>query len=73
MRYFWVKDKIDQGEVKVEYLPTHLMVAGFFTKPLVGALFQKLRNYIMGWRPMSELVVQIKDTEIKEDVESIRV
>ena len=36
VRYFWVKDKIDQGEVKIEYLPTHLMVADFFTKQLVG-------------------------------------
>ena len=63
VRYFWIKDKIDQGEVRVEYLPTHVMVADFFTKPLVGALFQKLREYIMGWRPMSDLTVQISDTE----------
>ena len=69
VRYFWIKDTIDQGEVKVEYLPTHLMVADFFTKTLVGALFKKLREYIMGWRPLNEMIVQIKDTGIKEDVE----
>ena len=70
VRYFWIKDKVDQGEVKVEYLPTHLMVADFFTKPLVGSLFIKLSEYIMGWKPMSELIVQMKDTKIKEDVEN---
>ena len=73
VRYFWVKDKIDQGEVKVAYLPTLLMVIDFFMKSLVGALLQKVRNYIMGWRPMSEPVVQIKDNEIKEDAESFRI
>ena len=69
VRYFWVKDKVDQGEVRVEYLPTHLMVADFFTKPLVGALFKKLRNYVMGWRPMSDQLIRIDDDKIKEDVE----
>ena len=68
VRYFWVKDKIDQGEVKIEYLPTHLMVADFFTKPFVGLLSKKLREYIMGWMPMSELIIQMEDTRIKEDV-----
>ena len=70
VRYFRIKDKIDEGEVKVEYLPTHLMVADFFTKLLVGSLFIKLREYIMVWRLMNELVVQMKDTRIKEDVEN---
>ena len=72
VRYFWIKDKIDQGEVKVEYLPTHLMVADFFTKPLVGALFHKLREYVMGWKPMSELIIKFDDNRIKEDVESLK-
>ena len=72
VRYFWIKDKINQGEVKVEYLPTHLMVADFFTKPLVGALFHKLREYVMGWKPMSELIIKFDDNRIKEDVESLK-
>ena len=44
VRYFWVKDKIDQGEVKFKYLPAHLMVADSLKKTLVGALFKKLRD-----------------------------
>ena len=34
IRYFFVKDKIDKKELVVEYCPTYLMVADFFSKPL---------------------------------------
>ena len=57
VRYFWVKSKIDQGELKVQYLPTHVMVADFFTKLLVGVLFKKLRDYVMGWMPIYDLLI----------------
>ena len=36
VRYFFIKDRIDKGEMKVEYLPTDLMLADYFTKPLNG-------------------------------------
>ena len=29
IRYFFVKDRIDKGEIRVEYFPTHLMLADF--------------------------------------------
>ena len=47
--YFFVKDRINKGEMRVEYCPTHLMLADFFTKPLMGELFRKLRDVIMGY------------------------
>ena len=28
-RYFFVKDRVDQGEVKIEYCPTKMMLAVF--------------------------------------------
>jgi len=34
------------------------MVADFFTKPLQSEQFRILRAYIMGWRPMPELLIQ---------------
>jgi hypothetical protein len=37
IRYFWIKDKVNSGEIKVEYLPTHIMLADYFTKPLQGS------------------------------------
>ena len=45
IRYFVIKDRVDNEELKIEYLPTEEMIADFFTKPLQGALFRKLRVY----------------------------
>lgn len=64
VRYFWIKDKVDQKEVRVEYTPSHLMLADYFTKPLMGALFIKLREYIMGWKPIDDLIQLVKPTGI---------
>ena len=71
VRYFFVKDRIDKGEIRVEYLPTDLMLADYFTKPLNGAKFEYFREFIMGWRPISELKNAITDggSKIKERVE----
>ena len=69
IRYFFVKDRIDKKEVKVEYCPTHLMLADYFSKPLTGKLFHTQREFLMGWRPMSDLIKMINDTKIKEGVE----
>jgi Reverse transcriptase (RNA-dependent DNA polymerase) len=49
IRYFFVKDRIDAGEVVVEYLPTEDMLADMMTKPLQGSLFRKLRGMLMNW------------------------
>jgi len=50
IRYFFVKDRVDKREIDVRHCPTTKMVADYFTKPLQGALFHKLRRIIMGWR-----------------------
>ena len=55
IRYFCVKDRVDIGEVKVEYCPTLQMVADYFTKPLQGSLFNKLRDVIMGYKSIYTL------------------
>ena len=52
IRYFFVKDRVDQGEVQVKYCPTKDMLADFFTKPLQGALFNKFREQVMGHSPI---------------------
>ena len=48
IRYFWIEDRVDNKEVKVRYLPTHIMLADFFTKPLQGEQCRVLREFIMG-------------------------
>ena len=49
IRYYFVKDRIDSGEVIVEYMPTQEMIADVMTKPLQGALFRRLRSELMNW------------------------
>jgi hypothetical protein len=50
IRYFFIKDKIDSGEVKVQYLPTGEMLADILTKPLQGELFRRLRRLLLNWK-----------------------
>ena len=53
IRYFFVKDRVDKKEVKIEYCPTSIMLADFFTKPLQGQFFQRFRNVLIGYEPIT--------------------
>ena len=55
IRYFFVKDRVDKKEVKVEYCPSADMLADFFTKPLQGKLFLKFKAVLMGHMPITTL------------------
>jgi hypothetical protein len=64
IRYYFVTDNIGRKRVSIEYCPTEDMVADFFTKPLQGILFFKLRKIIMGLpddisRPQSASSIKI--------------
>ena len=48
IRYFFLTDQIEKGNVTVEYCPTLEMIADYMTKPLQGKLFEKFRKEIMG-------------------------
>ena len=61
IRYFFVKDRVDKGEIGIEYCPTESMLADFFTKPLQGALFHKFRKVIMGYAPISSLQSPVEE------------
>ena len=54
IRYFFVKDRIESGEVSVEYCPTEHMLADYFTKPLQGLQFKIFRIRIMNYNPDEE-------------------
>ena len=70
IRYFFVKDRIDKNEVTIEYCPTLQMLADYFTKPLQGSLFNKLRKVIMGWAHIDTLQSSNVDVSVpKERVE----
>jgi len=46
-RYFFVMDKIKNGEVKLAYCPTGNMLADFFTKPIQGNTFIQTQEKIL--------------------------
>ena len=48
MRYFFIKERINTGEIRLSYLPTKEMIADLLTKPIQGKLFTKLRDRLLG-------------------------
>jgi len=49
VRYFFLKDRIENGEVELNYLRTQDMIANLLTKPLQGEHFRRLRNTLLNW------------------------
>ena len=49
IRFFFIKDKIDNGELVIEHMPTEDMIADILTKPLQGELFRQLRSKLLNW------------------------
>ena len=69
-RYFFIKDRVEQNEIKIEYCPAEKMMADFFTKPLQGELFRRFRDVIMGHKHISELLnMKVPPRTSKERVE----
>ena len=48
IRYFFLTDQIEKGNLSVEYCSTTEMIADYMSKPLQGKLFQKFKKLIMG-------------------------
>ena len=48
VRHFFIIDSITKGELKLEYMPTSLMIADLMTKPVNGRLFLNLRAKLLG-------------------------
>ena len=48
LRYFFISDQVNQGNLKVKYCPTDEMIGDFMTKPLQGSKLMKFRKIIMG-------------------------
>ncbi len=49
VRYYFIKQFVDKGIVKVEYCPTREMIADILTKPLYGSLFRELKAKLLNW------------------------
>ena len=48
IRYFFLTDQVEKGNVSIEYCPTKAMIGDFMTKPLQGQAFENFRKTIMG-------------------------
>jgi hypothetical protein len=48
VKYFYIKDKIDQGEITLEHCPTDQMWTDINTKPKQGAVYREFRGQVMG-------------------------
>ena len=48
IRYFFITDQVEKGNMYIEYCPTGEMTADFMTKPLQGELFSRFKKRIMG-------------------------
>jgi hypothetical protein len=55
IRYFFVKQYLDSGEMKIKHCPTLNMIADILTKPLQGARFMRLRDLLLGYAQQPDL------------------
>ena len=55
VKYFWVTDRIKNGNTEMQYCPTSQMLADFFSTPGQGSLLKEFRKTIMGWQHISDL------------------
>ena len=49
IRYFFLTDQVEKGNISIEYCPTDMMWADYMTKPLQGEKFRKFRDDILGY------------------------
>jgi hypothetical protein len=48
LKWHFLMDHVEQGTIKLRYLPTDQMVADMFTKPLPGPTLTRHRTIILG-------------------------
>jgi KUP system potassium uptake protein len=57
MKWHFLKDHVEQGTIKLRYLPTDQMVADMFTKPLQGHVLARHGSAILGGaNPMQRFI-----------------
>ena len=53
VKYFFVKEFLDNGDFILVHCPTKEMIADTLTKPLQGELFRELRDVVLGYTELS--------------------
>ena len=65
VRYYFVKSRIDAGEVIVQWYSGEKLVGDFFSKPLSGSKFLRFRKKIMNHK-RSDCSMSSKDEKSKD-------
>ena len=63
IRWFWLKDLVDSGEIVLSYIPGAQLVADILTKAITGARFKYLRALLLGWYGLKTKVDHINAEE----------
>ena len=63
VRYFFIKDRVDKGEIKIKYCATEKMLADYHTKPLQGKVMNMFRKVIMGHETIKWLDQQLSTSK----------
>ena len=48
IRYFFLHDQQEKGNITIKYCPTGEMIGDFMTKPKQGSDFKRFQNDVMG-------------------------
>ncbi len=54
MRFFWLRDRVQQHQFVVEHIPGRYNIADFFTKALPKAKYDQFHRYIVVNAELSE-------------------
>ena len=47
LKYFWIKEHLDNGHITLRYLSSEEMPADLFASPRIGGPFYKRRDIVM--------------------------
>ena len=47
IRYYFIKDRIESGDLEIQHCPTDNLIADYMSKPLQGAKFYRFRKAIL--------------------------
>ena len=70
VRYLFLKDVINRGEMLVEYFPTEEIWVGVLTKPLKGKSYRVMISKLTN---MPKLYVKLGDNEPEKGIKTTRV
>jgi hypothetical protein len=70
IRYFFINDQKEKGNIKIEFCPTDNMIGDYMTKPLHGRKFKKFRQEILNLPAAKQFMIYAdiasKDSEKEE-------